>query len=85
MASFSLREVIISTNNEGPVVNIAAWLGTIIMVLAVFVRIGCKFSVIKHWTGDDSVIILAMVCSRIYHIVNYQSNMESLLQLQIRF
>lgn len=54
--------VIISENNQGPVVNIAAWLAMTIMILGVFTRIGSKYSVVRRWTVDDTLITVTMVC-----------------------
>lgn len=54
--------VIISDQNQGPVVNIVAWLGMTIMILSVFTRIGSKYSVIRRWTMDDTLITVTMVC-----------------------
>jgi hypothetical protein len=53
--------IIVSDVNEGPVVNIAAWFGTIVMVLGVCTRIWSKYSVIKKFTIDDALIIATMV------------------------
>ncbi len=55
------RQVVISDQNEGPVVNIAAWLGMTIMVLCVCTRIFSKYSVIRRIALDDVLIISAMV------------------------
>jgi hypothetical protein len=53
--------VIISDDNKGPVVNIAAWLGMTMIILSVFTRIGSKYSVIRKWTMDDTLIATTMV------------------------
>lgn len=54
--------VVVSDNNEGPVVNIAAWLGMTVMIIGVFTRIGSKFSIVRKWTVDDTIIFVTMVC-----------------------
>jgi hypothetical protein len=43
------------------VVNIAAWLGMTMIILSVFTRIGSKYSVIRKWTMDDTLIATTMV------------------------
>ncbi|KAE9362925.1 hypothetical protein N431DRAFT_423242 [Stipitochalara longipes BDJ] len=53
--------IIVSDINEGPVVNIAAWFGTTVMVLGVCTRIWSKYKVIRKWTVDDVLIIVAML------------------------
>jgi hypothetical protein len=53
--------IVVSDINEGPVVNIAAWFGTIVMVLGVCTRIWSKYSVLRKWTIDDALIIVTMV------------------------
>ena len=55
--------VTISDDNQGPVVNIAAWFGMTTMILSVFTRIGSKYSVIRKWTMDDTLITTTMVRS----------------------
>ncbi|TVY50431.1 hypothetical protein LCER1_G006418 [Lachnellula cervina] len=53
--------VVVSDNNEGPVVNIAAWLGMTVMIIGVFTRIGSKFSIVRKWTVDDTIIFVTML------------------------
>jgi hypothetical protein len=53
--------IIVSDINEGPVVNIAAWFGTTVMIVGVCTRIWSKYSVLRRWTIDDAVIIVTMV------------------------
>jgi len=53
--------IIVSDINEGPVVNIAAWFGTTVMILGVCTRIWSKYSVLRKWTIDDALIIATMV------------------------
>jgi len=53
--------IIVSDVNEGPVVNIAAWFGTTVMVLGVCSRIWSKYIVLRKWAIDDAVIIATMV------------------------
>ncbi|KAH8772242.1 hypothetical protein F5882DRAFT_506032 [Hyaloscypha sp. PMI_1271] len=52
--------IIVSDINEGPVVNIAAWFGTTVMILGVCTRIWSKYSVLRKWTIDDALIIATM-------------------------
>jgi hypothetical protein len=71
--------IVVSASNEGPTVNVAAWFGTTVMVLGVCSRIWSKYSVIQKWTGDDTLIIVAMVSallkvdigSLVRHFANY--------------
>jgi hypothetical protein len=53
--------VIVSGTNEGPVVNVAAWFGMIVMILGVCSRLWSKYSVLGKWTIDDTLIIVTMV------------------------
>jgi hypothetical protein len=53
--------IVISDTNEGPVVNVAAWFGTTVMVLGVCSRIWSKYSVVQRWAVDDALIIFTMV------------------------
>jgi hypothetical protein len=55
------RQVTISNDNEGPIVNLAAWLGMTLMILCVCTRLFSKWSVVRKWTVDDSVITATMV------------------------
>lgn len=50
--------VIISDNNRGLIVNISAWFGTTVMILAVFTRIVRKYSEVQKWLRDDTLIVL---------------------------
>ncbi|TVY37710.1 hypothetical protein LSUB1_G002187, partial [Lachnellula subtilissima] len=56
----SQHKVSVSDSNEGPVVNIAAWLGMTVMIIGVFTRIGSKFSIVRKWTVDDTIIFVTM-------------------------
>ncbi len=53
--------IVVSATNEGPIVNVAAWFGTTVMVLGVCSRIWSKYSVIQKWTVDDTLMIVVMV------------------------
>ncbi|CAG8972264.1 hypothetical protein HYALB_00001662 [Hymenoscyphus albidus] len=55
------RRVNITTDNQGPVVNISAWFGMVVMIACVFTRVASKFSLLRRWTRDDSVIFAAMI------------------------
>jgi hypothetical protein len=55
------RQVTISNDDEGPIVNLAAWLGMTLMILCVCTRLFSKWSVVRKWTVDDSVITATMV------------------------
>ncbi|TVY25042.1 hypothetical protein LHYA1_G006459 [Lachnellula hyalina] len=57
----SQHKISVSDTNEGPVVNIAAWLGMTVMIIGVFTRIGSKFSIVRRWTVDDTIIFVTMV------------------------
>jgi hypothetical protein len=58
------RRIIISEFNQGPVVNIATWIGLTGMILAVIVRIGSKVFVLRRVNTDDALILITMVSSR---------------------
>jgi hypothetical protein len=53
--------IVVSASNEGPIVNVAAWFGTTVMVLGVCSRIWSKYSVIQKWIVDDTLMIVVMV------------------------
>jgi hypothetical protein len=55
------RQVLISSQNEGPIVNISAWLGMTFTVLCVCTRLVSKYSVIRRLTIDDALIGGTMV------------------------
>lgn len=63
MASTPLSpvQIVISSHNEGPLVNIVSWIGLSTMVLGVGARIGSKYLVVRRWNTDDSLILIAMV------------------------
>ncbi|RDW56656.1 hypothetical protein BP6252_14069 [Coleophoma cylindrospora] len=60
------RQVIISDDNKGPIVNISAWLGMTIMALFVFTRIGSKWAILKRWTLDDLLILITLILACIH-------------------
>ncbi|KAB8289631.1 hypothetical protein EYC80_010545 [Monilinia laxa] len=64
----SSRQIIISSHNEGPLVNLVSWMGLSTMVLGVGARIGSKYLVVRRWNTDDTLIIIAM-CFGICHSV----------------
>ncbi|PMD48470.1 hypothetical protein L207DRAFT_476847 [Hyaloscypha variabilis F] len=68
MAAVFNHHVTVSNENEGPVVNIAAWLGMTLTVLFVFIRIGSKWIVLRKWNADDTMIIVTMVLAIIHTI-----------------
>ncbi|KUJ11289.1 uncharacterized protein LY89DRAFT_739485 [Mollisia scopiformis] len=53
--------IVVSDNNEGPVVNIAAWFGTTVMVLGVCTRMWSKYSAMRKWALDDALVIVTML------------------------
>jgi len=53
--------IVVSDVNEGPVVNIAAWFSTTVMVLGVCTRIWSKYSALQRWSVDDALTIITMV------------------------
>lgn len=57
----SSRQIVISSHNEGPAVNLVSWIGLSTMILGVGARIGSKYLVVRRWSTDDSLIIVAMV------------------------
>lgn len=63
---FLSRQVVISDRNEGPIVNIAAWIGMTIMILCVCTRLISKYSVVRRVTLDDVLIGATMVSSPTY-------------------
>ncbi|KAF7912588.1 uncharacterized protein EAF01_001609 [Botrytis porri] len=71
MTSISIfsRQIIISSHNEGPAVNLASWIGLSTMILSVGARLGSKFMVVRRWSTDDSLIIVAMffgICHSVF-------------------
>lgn len=55
------RQIIISSHNEGPAVNLVSWIGLSTMILSVGARLGSKFLVVRRWSTDDTLIIVAML------------------------
>ena len=55
------RQVIISDENQGPIVNLAAWIGMTFMVLCVFTRVFSKYSIVRKPALDDALILTTMV------------------------
>ncbi|CAD6446528.1 1e6bd8fd-17e8-4b98-b7a7-6bab7964e67e [Sclerotinia trifoliorum] len=64
----SSRQIIISSHDEGPLVNIVSWIGLSTMILGVGARIGSKYLVVRRCSTDDGLIIVAM-CFGICHSV----------------
>lgn len=58
------RQIIISSHNEGPAVNLVSWIGLSTMILSVGARLGSKFLVVRRWSTDDTLIIVAMVSTQ---------------------
>ena len=52
---------IVATEDLTPVLQIATWLLQCISILAILVRMGIKFRVIRDFTQDDVAILVAMV------------------------
>lgn len=81
--------IIVSDTNEGPVVNIAAWFGTIVMVLGVGTRIWSKYHVVKKFTIDDALIFVSMVSVLLEvdgpHCANYSDESFWALQRPLLF
>ncbi|KAM3074142.1 hypothetical protein ACMFMG_003037 [Clarireedia jacksonii] len=71
----SPRKIIISEFNEGPIVNIATWMGLTGMILGVMVRIGSKYFVLRRWSTDD-VLILVTMCFGICHSIMLSEMVE---------
>jgi hypothetical protein len=78
--------IIVSDTNEGPVVNIAAWFGTTVMILGVCSRIWSKYSVLNRLAIDDVLIIVTMVSILLevdglaIHYANYSDERSWALQ-----
>ena len=60
MASSDGR-VVNDTNDHSPAVHIAAWLGVVVSVLAIFARVGTKWIVQRKVEWDDGAIVAAFV------------------------
>lgn len=56
--------IINSPNDHSSVVNVVAWLGIVISVLAIFARMGTKWVVQRKVGWDDGAIIAAFVGSQ---------------------
>ncbi|RFU29813.1 hypothetical protein B7463_g6522, partial [Scytalidium lignicola] len=63
------RTVIINSHNQGPVVNLAAWIGMVTMLLAVVTRLGSKYAVVRSLSRDDGVIAGAMVLAIVHTVI----------------
>lgn len=55
------RQVIITDDNRGPVVNLAAWIAMTFMILCVLTRVISKYSIVRRPTVDDALIVATMV------------------------
>ncbi|QSZ30407.1 hypothetical protein DSL72_004930 [Monilinia vaccinii-corymbosi] len=64
----SSPQILISSHNAGPLVNLASWMGLSTMILGVGARIGSKYLVVRRWSADDTLIMIAM-CFGICHSV----------------
>ncbi|KAL5315569.1 hypothetical protein ACEPPN_016437 [Leptodophora sp. 'Broadleaf-Isolate-01'] len=63
------RQVIISDENRGPIVNIAAWIGMTIMVLCVLTRVISKYAIVRRATVDDGLILATMVFASLHTVM----------------
>ncbi|KAH6678530.1 hypothetical protein B0J14DRAFT_325359 [Halenospora varia] len=61
MVSLRIRDVVVSSSNQGPVVNIAAWFGISVVVICVITRISSKLAILRRWTTDDTLILATMM------------------------
>jgi hypothetical protein len=52
---------IITESNEGPVVNIAAWIGITLVSISILTRICLKYAALRAWFADDTLIVVTMV------------------------
>ncbi|KAK0117718.1 hypothetical protein ONS95_012046 [Cadophora gregata] len=69
LATLLARQVIISDDNQGPIVNIAAWIGMTIMVLCVLTRVISKYTIVRRATVDDGLILATMVFATLHTVM----------------
>ncbi|CAG7931922.1 unnamed protein product [Penicillium olsonii] len=48
-------------DSKDPEVNVTAWCLLVVVVLAVFARLGTKYHIFKRWTSDDFLVIVSSV------------------------
>ncbi|CZT43051.1 related to integral membrane protein [Rhynchosporium secalis] len=63
------RQIIISEENQGPIVNIAAWIGMNFMVLCVLTRVISKYTIFLRPTIDDALILATMMFAVLHTIM----------------
>lgn len=51
----------IDSDHRGPLVNVAAWIILVSMILFVFSKVATKWRMVKKWQNDDILMIIAMV------------------------
>lgn len=54
---------VVDAEHRGPLVNLAAWITLICMVVFVFAKISTKWVMVRMVQRDDAIIIVAMVRS----------------------
>lgn len=63
MAHLEARVPLISANSKGPVVNLVAWITTVISCLAVLTVLFSRVIVLRKLGWGDSVVLSALVRS----------------------
>lgn len=53
--------ITINSDNYGPWINISVWIMMVMMVLASFVKLLCKWVAIRRFAKDDLFMMIAMV------------------------
>lgn len=67
MASIDLNDKItITADDQGPVVNIVAWICMVTMCMGVLTRLALKFTTTSKTAWDDLMIAVAMVSQFLY-------------------
>ena len=54
----------IDAEHRGPLINIAAWITLVAMILIVFGKVATKWKMIRKFQRDDTLMILALVSAK---------------------
>ena len=57
----SSSQVLATSNDRGPVINLANWIMVVVMVLSTFTKLATKYGRIHTIVTDDYLMLAAMV------------------------
>ena len=59
--NMSSKPIIVTLDDRGPLVNIAAWITMVVMCLTTFVKVGSRLDLTHQLRKDDLFMVMAMV------------------------